>query len=89
MLRTLAARRRDGSDPEDFKKAILTLVQQAHGEGQRLSSLDLGQALQTLFGMDAYSRFRREKGKGKLKPAVEALGFRTTPTRQGFDVDLP
>ncbi|MCC9707067.1 hypothetical protein E4N62_18420 [Streptomyces sp. MNU76] len=30
--------------------------------------------------LHAYSRFRREVGKGKLKPAVEALGFRTTPT---------
>ncbi|WP_406005327.1 hypothetical protein OG440_03470 [Streptomyces sp. NBC_00637] len=89
VLRSLAARQRGRGGPEDFQKAILDLVKQASDEGSHLTSLELGKALQSLFGMDAYSRFRREKGKGKLKLAVETLGFRTTQTPQGFDVDLP
>jgi hypothetical protein len=86
VLRAPAARRRTRSDTEAFKEAILALVREADGKGGRLTSLELGQALQTLFGTDAYARFRKEMGRGKLKPAVEALGFATEPTRQGFDV---
>ncbi|MBT1190205.1 hypothetical protein HET69_41120 [Streptomyces sp. CJ_13] len=89
VLRALAGRQHDRSGTEDFKGAILALIKQAHQRGQELTSLYLGQALQSLFGLASYDRFRREQGKGKLRPAVEALGFRTTSTRQGFNVDLP
>lgn len=90
VLRALAGRRpgtRGG--PADFQEAVLELVKEARSAGSTLTSLELGKALQSLFGMDAYNRFRRERGRGKLKPAVESLGFRTVPTPQGFDVDLP
>lgn len=89
VLRSLAARQRGPGGAEDFQRAIHDLLKQARGEERRLTSLELGKALQTLFGMDAYNKFRREKGRGKLKLAVETLGFRTLPTPQGFDVDLP
>ncbi|WP_329210456.1 P-loop NTPase [Streptomyces sp. NBC_01708] len=89
VLRSLAARQRGRGKPEDFQSAILDLLKRARGEERHLTSLELGQVLQTLFGIDAYNQFRREKGRGKLKLAVEALGFGTTPTKQGFDVDLP
>ncbi|MET9117321.1 hypothetical protein ABZX38_24435 [Streptomyces longwoodensis] len=88
VLRSLAGKQTGGGGPQSFQAAILDLVQQARSNGSLLSSLELGKALQTLFGMDAYSRFRKEKGNGKLKAAVENLGFRTVPTPQGFDVDL-
>jgi len=89
VLRSLATRQHGRSGPEDFQSAIFDLLKRARGEERHLTSLELGKALQNLFGVDAYNRFRREKGKGRLKLAVETLGFRTTPTQQGFDVDLP
>ncbi|MGQ5633888.1 P-loop NTPase [Streptomyces sp. EWL5.16] len=89
VLRSLTARRRVNGEPPDFRGAVLDLVQQARGEERPLTSLELGKTLQTLFGMDAYKRFLKETGKGKLKLAVQTLGFRTSPTPQGFDVDLP
>ncbi|MER5938642.1 hypothetical protein ABT121_15110 [Streptomyces sp. NPDC001928] len=89
VLRSLATRQRGHAEPGGFQGAIHELLKQARGEERRLTSLELGKALQTLFGIEAYNRFRREKGGGKLKLAVETLGFKTTPTQQGFDVDLP
>ena len=89
VLRSLAGRRQGRGGPEDFQKAILDLLKEAERQQSPLTSLELGKALQTLFGMEAYSRFRRDKGKGKLKLAVESIGFHTTPTPQGFDVRLP
>ncbi|MFG2680945.1 hypothetical protein [Streptomyces sp. NPDC048392] len=88
VLRSLAALRR-GSEPPDFAGAIVELVKRARSEERVLTSLELGKALQTLFGMEVYKRFLKETGGGKLKLATQALGFRTTPTPQGFDVDLP
>lgn len=90
VLRSLAGRQQGrGRGPHDFQKAILDLIKEADRQQSPLTSLELGKALQTLFGMEAYNRFRREKGRGKLKLAVETLGFPTTPTPQGFDVRLP
>jgi len=88
VLRSLAGAQRGGG-PKEIQEVILDLLKRARGEGRHLTSLELGNALQTLFGMDAYKQFRRDKGKGKLKLAVETLGFKTTPTQQGFNIDLP
>ncbi|WP_030194308.1 hypothetical protein [Streptomyces sp. NRRL S-87] len=89
VLRSLASRPRGRGGPEDFKKAVHDLLRRARSEDRPLSSLELGQALQSTFGLEAYDRFRKEQGKGGLKAAVETLGFRVVPTRQGFDVELP
>ncbi|MEU3147125.1 MULTISPECIES: hypothetical protein [unclassified Streptomyces] len=89
ILRSLAARRRGRGEPADFREVVLGLVQEARGEERTLTSLELGKSLQTLFGMDTYKQFLRDTGRGKLKLAVQTLGFRITPTPQGFDIDLP
>ncbi|RKN43021.1 hypothetical protein [Streptomyces hoynatensis] len=88
VLRSLAPRHKGQGTPEDFQRAILDLLQRARAGGRPLTSLELGDALQTLFGPESYRRFRRECGRGKLRRAVESVGFRTVPTPQGFDVDL-
>ncbi|MET3984192.1 hypothetical protein [Streptomyces sp. PvR034] len=93
-LRATAPRTAPGTPPhpdgpEAFTEAVLTLLQQARAADRQLTSLELGGALQKLFGMEPYRTFRKNHGQGKLRPAVESLGFKTTPTPQGFDIDLP
>lgn len=72
---------------DTFTGVIIELIRQAEAAGQTLSSLSLGAALQARFGLAPYQEFRN--GSGKLRGAVERLGFRTTPTRSGFDIHLP
>jgi hypothetical protein len=73
--------------PFDYKTAIIELILQAHEEDQPLTSLQLGEALQTRFGRQSYQEFR--SGPGKLRRAVERLGFRTVSGPSWFSIDLP
>jgi hypothetical protein len=63
------------------------MILQAREESQPLTSLRLGEALQARFGARSYQEFR--SGPGKLRGAVERLGFRTMAGQAWFTIDLP
>lgn len=79
----LPARQSDGD--EDYRTTILALLRDAQQHGGNLRSLELGEALKSLFGQASYDRFREDG----LKKAVARLGFRVTDTKSGFDVEMP
>jgi hypothetical protein len=85
LLRGIAATM-PGDNQPDYKMAIIELILKAREEEQPLTSLHLGEALQTRFGVQSYNEFR---GDGTLRAAVEHLGFRTTPHASGYYVELP
>lgn len=64
---------RPGRGLQDYKTAIIDLLNEARSSGQTLRSLELGEALRLFFGEESYNEFR----KNKLRTAVEHLGFRT------------
>jgi tetratricopeptide (TPR) repeat protein len=76
-----------GDDPSDYRAAIIELVLQAREAGVELKSLELGKALLDRFGETSYREFRG--GTGKLRGAVERLGFTVVPGDGWFTVDLP
>jgi hypothetical protein len=81
----LTIRTRRSDTPEDYKAAVLAMLEAAINNGQSLRSLELGEALQAQFGPASYALFRKDG----LRKAVEQLGFRTVITQSGFDVELP
>jgi hypothetical protein len=73
--------------PAAYKSVITELILQAHNQGEPLTSLRLGEALQGCFGLHSYHEFR--SGPGKLRGAIERLGFLTVSESSWFTIDLP
>jgi hypothetical protein len=86
FLRTVAEAMPNGY-VSDYQIVIIEHVLRAREQGHVLTGLRLGETLQRHFGIRSYEGFRA--GPGKLRGAVERLGFRTIATSSSFEIDLP